>query len=83
MAVQRGLLSQIPVLFIGKTTLEDIHILSDLIDEGIVIPPKYIPPQFEDLAALSAWMCYSLFLNKIDLQRMATDFKAILQEKKG
>ena len=83
LAVQRGLLSQIPVLFIGKTTLEDIHILSDLIDEGIVIPPKYIPPQFEDLAALSAWMCYSLFLNKIDLQRMATDFKAILQEKKG
>lgn len=82
LAVQRGLLSQIPVLFIGKTTLEDIHILSDLIDEGIVIPPKYIPPQFEDLAALSAWMCYSLFLNKIDLQRMATDFKAILQEKR-
>ena len=81
LAVQRGLLSQIPVLFIGKTTLEDIHILSDLIDEGIVIPPRYIPPQFEDLAALSAWMCYSLFLNKIDLQRMATDFKAILQEK--
>lgn len=79
LAVQRGLLSQIPILFIGKTTLEDIHILSDLVDEGIVIPPKYVPPQFRDLAALSAWMCYSLFLNKIDLQRMATDFKAILQ----
>lgn len=79
LAVQRGLLNQIPVLFIGKTTLEDIHILSDLVEEGIVIPPKYVPPQFRDLAALSAWMCYSLFLNKIDLQRMATDFKAILQ----
>jgi uncharacterized protein (TIGR02421 family) len=80
LAVQRGLLSQIPVLFIGKTTLEDIHILSDLIDEEIVIPPKYVPPQFQDLAALSAWMCYSLFLNKIDLQRMATDFKSMLQQ---
>lgn len=83
LAVQRGLLSQIPILFIGKTTLEDIHILSDLVEEGIVVPPKYIPPQFQDLAALSAWMCYSLFLNKIDLQRMATDFKAILQEKRS
>ncbi len=80
LAVQRGLLSQIPVLFIGKTTLEDIHILSDLIEEEILIPPKYIPPQFQDLAALSAWMCYSLFLNKIDLQRMATDFKSMLQQ---
>jgi uncharacterized protein (TIGR02421 family) len=80
LAVQRGLLSQIPVLFVGKTTLEDIHILSDLIDEEIVVPPKYVPPQFQDLAALSAWMCYSLFLNKIDLQRMATDFKSMLQQ---
>ena len=78
LAVQRGLVNQIPVLFLGKTTLEDIHVLADLVEEGIAVPPKYIPPQFRDLAALSAWMCYSLFLNKLDLQRMATDFKAIL-----
>ncbi len=78
LAVQRGLVSQIPVLFMGKTTLEDVHILSDLIEEEIAIPPKYIPPQFRDLAALSAWMCYSLFLNRLDLQQLATDFKAIL-----
>jgi len=78
LAVQRGLVNQIPVLFIGKTTLEDIHVLSDLVEERIAIPPKYTPPQFQDLAALSAWMVYSLFLNKLDLQRMATDFKAIL-----
>lgn len=79
LAVQRGLVTQIPLLFLGKTTLEDIHILSDLVDEGIVTPPKYVPPQFQDLAALTAWMCYSLFLNKLDLQRMATDFKSLLQ----
>ncbi len=78
LAVQRGLVSNIPLLFVGKTTLEDIHIISDLVDEGIVIPPRYMPPQFQDIAALSAWMCYSLFLNKLDLQRLATDFKAIL-----
>jgi uncharacterized protein (TIGR02421 family) len=78
LAVQRGLVSQIPLLFLGKTTLEDIHILSDLLEENIVTPPKYVPPQFQDIAALSAWMCYSLFLNKLDLQRLATDFKAIL-----
>lgn len=78
LAVQRGLVSQIPIMFIGKTTLEDIHILGDLVEEEIAIPPKYVPPQFRDLAALSAWMCYSLFLNKLDLERLATDFKAIL-----
>lgn len=78
LAVQRGLVSQIPILFMGKTTLEDIHILADLVEEEIAIPPKYVPPQFRDLAALSAWMVYSLFLNKLDLQRLAMDFKAIL-----
>ena len=47
-------------------------------EEKIVVPPKYMPAQFKDTAALSAWMCYSLFLNKLDLQRMALDFKAML-----
>ncbi len=79
LAVQRGLVTNIPLLFVGKTTLEDIHILGDLVEEKIVVPPRYIPPQFQDIAALSAWMCYSLFLNKLDLGRLATDFKAILQ----
>jgi len=78
LAVQKGLISHIPLLFLGKTTLEDLHILADLVEEGIVAPPKYIPPQFQDIAALSAWMCYSLFLNKLDLKRLAADFKAIL-----
>jgi len=79
LAVQRGLVNNIPLLFMGKTTLEEIHILRDLVDEGIAVAPKYMPPQFRDLAALSAWMCYSLFLNRLDLKQLATDFKAILQ----
>jgi len=79
LAVQRGLVSRIPLLFVGKTTLDDLHVLADLQAEGIVAPPKYLPPQFTDLSAVSAWMVYSLFLNQLDLKRLATDFKGILQ----
>jgi uncharacterized protein (TIGR02421 family) len=79
LAVQRGIVQRIPLLFVGKTTLEDLHILSDLLDEGILMPAKYMPKQFADLAALSAWMVYSLFLNRLDLRRLAVDFKGILQ----
>jgi uncharacterized protein (TIGR02421 family) len=79
LAVQRGLVRRIPLLFVGKTTLEDLHILSDLMDEGIITPPKYMPPQFADIAALSAWMIYSLFLNQLDLRQLALDFKGMLQ----
>jgi len=78
LAIQNGLLSQIPLLFLGKTTLEDLHVLNDLVEEGIVVPPKYIPSQFNDLAGLSAWMCYSLFLNRLDLKRLAIEYKGIL-----
>jgi uncharacterized protein (TIGR02421 family) len=79
LAVQRGLIKRIPLLFVGKTTLEDLHVLSDLLEEGIITPPKYMPPQFSDIAALSAWMVYSLFLNRLDLRRLALDFKGLLQ----
>lgn len=80
LAISKGLLTRIPLLFSGKTTIEDLHVLADLVDEGIVVFPKFLPPQFQDLAALSAWMCYSLFLNKINLDRIAHDYKNLLQE---
>lgn len=78
LSIQKGLLSRIPLLFLGKTTLEDLPALGDLVEEGMIVPPKYIPPQFQDLAALSSWMCYSLFLNQLDLKRLAQEYKGIL-----
>jgi len=79
LATQRGLANRIPLLFAGKTTLEDQRVLSDLVDEGLLIPPRYLPPQFKDLGALSAWMSYSLFLNRLSLERIALDYRDILQ----
>lgn len=78
LAVKTGLHSHIPLLFLGKTTLADLHVLSDLVEEGVVIPPKYLPPQFRDLKALSAWMAYSLFLNRLSLDKLTADYREIL-----
>lgn len=78
LAVQKGRLDHIPLLFLGKTTLEDLHIWADLLSEKIVVPPKHVPPAFRDMAALSSWMCYSLFLNQLDLKRLAHEYKNIL-----
>ncbi|MES2998003.1 MAG: flavohemoglobin expression-modulating QEGLA motif protein [Pseudomonadota bacterium] len=79
LAVQEGLVDRIPLLFIGKTSLEDQRLLSHLLDEGLVVAPQYIPHQFKDLAALSCWMCYSLFLNKLNLELIAVDYRNILE----
>lgn len=78
LAVRRGLLDRIQLLFCGKTTLEDLRILRQLVGEGIVEPPKFIPEPFRDLSALTAWMCYSNFLGRLDLERLETDYSRIL-----
>lgn len=78
LAIHQGSLSRIPLLFSGKTILEDIKVIEDLIAEGLVVKPRFIPPQFQDLAALTAWMCYANFFNRLDLERVAGDFKDVL-----
>lgn len=78
LAVRKGKVEQIPLLFCGKTTLEDMRILSQLVEEGLVAPPKYLPPQFQDLNALSAWMCFSNFLNHLSLDRIEADYANII-----
>ncbi len=40
LAVRKGKLEQIPLLFCGKTTLEDMRALRQLVDEGMVVPPS-------------------------------------------
>ena len=78
LAVRKGQLEQIPLLFCGKTTLEDMRTLRQLVDEGMVVPPRYLPQQFQDLNALSAWMCFSNFLNHLSLERIEADYANIL-----
>ena len=77
-AVRKGKLDRIPLLFCGKTTLEDMRTLSQLVEEGLVVPPQVLPPQMRDLNALSAWMCFSNFLNHLSLDRIEADYANIL-----
>ncbi|MGH8280982.1 MAG: flavohemoglobin expression-modulating QEGLA motif protein [Gammaproteobacteria bacterium] len=78
LAVKKGMLHRIPMLFCGKTTLEDVRTLAQFVDEGIIVPPRFLPPQIADLNGITAWMCYSNFLNKLDLARIQDDYAAIL-----
>jgi uncharacterized protein (TIGR02421 family) len=77
LAVSRGMLRRVPLLFCGKTNLADIKTLAQLVDEGLVVPPRYLPPQFADLHALCAWMCYANFLNRLSLKRIEEDYASL------
>jgi uncharacterized protein (TIGR02421 family) len=77
LAVSRGMVRRVPLLFCGKTTLGDIKTLAQLVDEGLVTPPRFVPPQFADLHALSAWMCFANFLNRLSLKRIQDDYAGL------
>jgi uncharacterized protein (TIGR02421 family) len=77
LAVSRGMVRRVPLLFCGKTNLADIKTLAQLVDEGLVAPPRFLPPQFADLHALSAWMCYANFLNRLSLKRIEEDYAGL------
>ena len=77
-AISQHRIDAIPLLFSGKLVLDDLPLLSDLRDSGLLAPPVYLPPPFRDLAALSAWMSFSLYLNKFDLNEIQKNFRFLL-----
>jgi uncharacterized protein (TIGR02421 family) len=81
LAVRQGLASRIPMLFLGKLRLSDLGVLHQLVEDKIVVPARYLPPPYDDLRGLGAWMCYSNFLNTINLERAADDYAAIFSGK--
>lgn len=80
LAIHKGLVSHIPMLFTGKVSLENLRTLVDLVDEGLVIKPRYVPPQFKDPAPLCAWAAYSLFINRLDPEQLYNNYKHLLRE---
>ncbi len=77
-AISQHRIDAIPLLFTGKLVLDDLPLLCELREQGILTPPVYLPPPFRDLSALSAWMSFSLFLNKFDLNEMQKNFRYLL-----
>lgn len=77
-AISQKRIDSIPLLFTGKLVLDDLPLLSELKERGILTNPVYLPPPFQDLAALSAWMSFSLYLNQFDLNEIQRNFRFLL-----
>lgn len=77
-AISQHRIDVVPLLFTGKIILDDVPLITELKKHDIITPPVYLPPQFSDLAALSAWMSFSLYLNKFDLDEIQKNFNFLL-----
>jgi len=78
LAVNKGKPDRIPLLFCGKAMIEDMKVLSDLVEEGTVVAPEFLPPQFTDLMGLSAWMSFSRFMTSLSFRQLEMDYANIL-----
>ncbi|HGK7610321.1 TPA: flavohemoglobin expression-modulating QEGLA motif protein [Legionella pneumophila] len=77
-AIGQKRVDTIPLLFTGKLVLDDLPLLGELKEREILTDPMYLPPPFQDLAALSAWMSFSLYLNQFDLNEIQKNFRFLL-----
>jgi uncharacterized protein (TIGR02421 family) len=78
LAVNKGKPDRIPLLFCGKTMIEDMKVMVDLVEEGTVAPPRFLPPQFRDLNGLSAWLSFSRFMTSLNFRQLEQDYANIL-----
>lgn len=69
------------LLFIGKITLEDIPLLIELRDVGLLERPKFVPIQISDQAGLSSWLASFLYLRKFDFAEIQKNFRFLLPAK--
>lgn len=78
LAVNKGKPDRIPLLFCGKTMIEDMKVLVDLVEEGTVMAPRFLPPPFTDLMGLSAWLSFSRFMASMSFRQLEQDYANVL-----
>jgi uncharacterized protein (TIGR02421 family) len=64
-AIQHNRVDLLPYLFVGKVAHEDVPVLARRVNDGVVKPPRYLPPMFRDLNGLAIWMAYSTFFTRL------------------
>ena len=64
-AIQHDRPELIPFLFVGKVAHEDVPVLQRHVSDGIVRPPPFMPPIFEDMNGLAVWLSYSSFFSTL------------------
>jgi uncharacterized protein (TIGR02421 family) len=78
-AIRAGKPHLIPFLFTGKLNVDDIPLLYQKHKEGIVDPPRHLPPQFRDMNGIAVWMSFSSFLNMVDLKKIQEHYDKLFK----
>ncbi|WP_437596677.1 flavohemoglobin expression-modulating QEGLA motif protein [Sorangium sp. So ce590] len=78
-AIQQDRAMLIPFLFVGKVAHEDVPVLHAHVTDGIIRPPPYLPPLFDDMNGLAIWICYSSFFSRLGGTALAEHYGRMLE----
>jgi hypothetical protein len=70
-AMSHGKLLLCRRLFAGKMTLGDVQRLEPLFDQGVLVPPRWMPQWIKRANGLAGMLAFSLFANRIRLDAVA------------
>ena len=73
-AIHSGVPEILPMLFVGKVTLDDIPILYQHYLEGTIAKPHYMPAMFRDLNGLYVWFGFASGISVINMARVQKHF---------
>jgi uncharacterized protein (TIGR02421 family) len=76
-AIQHDRMDLLPLLFVGKVAHEDVPVLARRVADGVVKPPRYLPPMFRDLNGLAIWMAYSTFFSQLGGEAIAEHYARV------
>jgi uncharacterized protein (TIGR02421 family) len=79
-AIQSGVPEIIPMLFVGKVTLDDLPPLYERYLDGVITGPKYLPPMFKNLNGLYVWFGFSSSMSEMNIARVQQHFNKLFQQ---
>ncbi|SMD34617.1 conserved hypothetical protein [Reichenbachiella faecimaris] len=77
-AISKGKLEYLDLLFCGKLDIMDLPVLKELSEMGLIEKPKFFPPWIKDKRFLLSYLSYSSFLNGINLDRLKIHYESVL-----
>ena len=79
-AIESGVPEILPMMFVGKVTLDDIPILYQHYLEGTIAAPQYLPPMFRDLNGLFVWFGLSSGMSLVDMGSVKRHYRKLFDK---
>lgn len=76
-AIEAGIPEMIPMLYLGKVTLDDIPVLYERYLDGMIAAPEYLPSMFRDVNGLYVWFGFSSNIASLDNDRIRQHFSGL------